>query len=325
MGDLNAHVGTDRTGMQDVMGAFGIGDRNADSVFLTDFCLRNQMSIMNTYYEHQESHKWSWYIWNSEVGNYTEKSMIDFFVTNNKKLFRDVKSLPSVSLDSDHRLVLTKLTIKTLKRQRKVLRERFCLERLKERKVAEEFQSKIRNLKPDGNDIVDDIETEWEDFKSKEEIDERWREYFSELLGTTQEPQVQELGEEEGITTEEAINESSISRQEMKLALKEMKKGKSPGVDELPTELLSAGDNMIDWIHRLFSQVWKEGKAPEEWRKAIICPIYKKDDRGECTNYRGISLLSHTGKVYERIFEGRLRNSIEDVLNKCQCGFRSEA
>ena len=156
----------------------------------------------------------------------------------------------------------------------------------------------------------------------QEEIDERWREYFSELLGTTEEPQIQELGEEEGIT-EETINENSISREEIKLALKEMKKGKSPGVDELPAELLSAGDDMIDWIHRLFSQVWKEGKVPEEWGKAIICPIYKKDDRSECKNYRGISLLSHTGKVYERILERRLRNSIEDILEECQCGFRS--
>ncbi|XP_076063403.1 uncharacterized protein LOC143038269 [Oratosquilla oratoria] len=85
--------------MQGVMGAFGIGDRNADGVFLTDFCLRNQMSIMNTYYEHQESHKWSWYRWNSEVGNYTEKSMIDFFVTD-KKLFRDVKSLLEIEWEN---------------------------------------------------------------------------------------------------------------------------------------------------------------------------------------------------------------------------------
>lgn len=61
---------------------------------------------------------------------------------------------------------------------------------------------------------------------------------------------------------------------------------------------------------------------PEEWGRAIICPIYKKKDKAECANYRGISLLSHASKVYERILERRLRNIVEGVLGECQCGFR---
>ena len=76
-------------------------------------------------------------------------------------------SLPSISLDSDHRHVLAKLIMNKPQGQRRVMRERFCLERLKERETAEEFQLKISNLKPDENDIVQDIEIEWEDFKSK--------------------------------------------------------------------------------------------------------------------------------------------------------------
>ena len=151
---MNAHVGTDRTGLFEVLGAFGVGDRSGDGESLTDFCLRNIMSIINTYYKHQESHKWSWYRWNGEAGDYTGKSMIDFFITNNKKLFRDVKSLPSISLDSDHRLVLAKLLMKKSQGQRKILWERFCLERLKKRETAEEFQLKISSLKPDKNNIV---------------------------------------------------------------------------------------------------------------------------------------------------------------------------
>ena len=54
--------------------------------------------------------------------------MIDFFITNNKKLFKDVKSLPLISLDSGHRLVLAKLLMKKPEGQRKVLREIFLLE-----------------------------------------------------------------------------------------------------------------------------------------------------------------------------------------------------
>ena len=396
LGDLNAHVGMERTGVREVLGAFGAGDRNGEGEVLIDFCLRNELSIMNTYYKHQDSHKWSWYRWDSEIGDYTQKSMIDFFITNNKKVFRDVKSVPSISLDSDHRLVLAKLSIKNPKRQRKVLKERFCLERLKEREVADEFRSKIRSLKPEENDDIEDIETEWENFKSKvtagarevvhtkkigggkkkktiwwtddvreaikrksilfrrwmrrrseitreayiearneaerikreakkqawekigdeleqdmqgtrkliysiarnyrkreeptvrsikdkegvlltdqEEIDERWREYFSDLLGMPDELYNLELDEED-IILEETVEENYITREEIKLALKEMKKGKSPGCDEIPAELLSGSDDMIDWLHRLFSLAWNEGNVPEEWGKAIVCPIYKR-------------------------------------------------
>ncbi len=38
--------------------------------------------------------------------------MINLFITNNKNLFCDVKTVPSVSADADHRLVLAKVKIK---------------------------------------------------------------------------------------------------------------------------------------------------------------------------------------------------------------------
>ena len=53
--------------------------------------------------------------------------------------------------------------------------------------------------------------------------------------------------------------------------------------------------------------VWRSGKTPQEWREAIIIPIYKKGCRTECGNYRGISLLSVVGKIYARIVSDRLK------------------
>ena len=48
----------------------------------------------------------------------------------------------------------------------------------------------------------------------------------------------------------------------------------------------------------VFNMVWKEGMAPSDWRKnAVIVPVYKKGSRLNCTNYRGISLMSVVGKV----------------------------
>ena len=59
---------------------------------------------------------------------------------------------------------------------------------------------------------------------------------------------------------------------------------------------------------------------PEEWRRSVLIPIYKnKGDTQCCGNYRGIKLMSHTMKVWERIIETRLRDSVE--FSKQQYGF----
>ena len=59
---------------------------------------------------------------------------------------------------------------------------------------------------------------------------------------------------------------------------------------------------------------------PEEWIRSVLIPIYKnKGDQQCCGNYRGIKLMSHTMKVWERIIQGRLRDNVE--ISKQQYGF----
>ena len=56
---------------------------------------------------------------------------------------------------------------------------------------------------------------------------------------------------------------------------------------------------------------------------AAIVPIYKKGDRSDCGNYRGISLLFIAGKIISRILFSRILNTIaDDVIPEAQCGFR---
>ena len=43
---------------------------------------------------------------------------------------------------------------------------------------------------------------------------------------------------------------------------------------------------------------FESGVVPEDWRSAVILPLYKgKGDRTECKNYRGVNLLSVVGKI----------------------------
>ena len=68
--------------------------------------------------------------------------------------------------------------------------------------------------------------------------------------------------------------------------------------------------------------LWNGGEAPEDWMKDVMCPIRKKGDRTQCSNYRAVCLMSHALKVCERILEERLRRHIEQLLGEQQSDFR---
>jgi len=90
------------------------------------------------------------------------------------------------------------------------------------------------------------------------------------------------------------------------LAIGKLKNHKSPGIDQIPAELIKAGGRTICCaIHNLIS-VWNKEELPEEWKESIIVPIYKKGDKTDCNNYRGISLLPTTYKVLSNILLSRL-------------------
>ena len=60
---------------------------------------------------------------------------------------------------------------------------------------------------------------------------------------------------------------------------------------------------------------------PLEWRKSKITPLYKqKGDPLNSSNYRGIKLLSHCLKLWERVIEARLREMVN--ISKRQFGFQ---
>jgi hypothetical protein len=61
---------------------------------------------------------------------------------------------------------------------------------------------------------------------------------------------------------------------------------------------------------------------PEQWKESIIVRIYKKGDKTDCSNYRGISLLSTTYKILSNIMLSRLTSYAEEIIGEHQCGFR---
>ena len=90
---------------------------------------------------------------------------------------------------------------------------------------------------------------------------------------------------------------------------------KSPGIDQIPAELIKAGGRTIRGvIHKLIIAIWNKEELPEEWKESVIVPIHKKGDKTECNNYRGISLLPTTYKILSNILLSRLIPYAEEIM-----------
>jgi len=146
----------------------------------------------------------------------------------------------------------------------------------------------------------------------------RWRKYFSQLFNVHG---VKDVGRAEIHTAELLVPEPSAA--EVELAIDKIKSHKSPGIAQIPAELIKAGGRTICLeIRKLITSIWKKEKLPEEWKESIIVPIYKKGGKTDCSNYRGISLLPTTYKMLSNILLSRLIPYAKVIIADHHCDFR---
>jgi hypothetical protein len=66
------------------------------------------------------------------------------------------------------------------------------------------------------------------------------------------------------------------SRLEVEIAIAKMKEYKSPGNDQILTELIQAGgETLLSEIHKFIYSVWNKEELHDQWKESIILPIQK--------------------------------------------------
>ena len=68
--------------------------------------------------------------------------------------------------------------------------------------------------------------------------------------------------------------------------------------------------------------VWDEVEVPKDWESGVVMPLFKKGDRMDLDNYRGITLMDVVGKVFSSILRNRLEKFYEGKIVEEQAGFR---
>ena len=149
---------------------------------------------------------------------------------------------------------------------------------------------------------------------------QRWKEHFESVLNRPDPPHLADI---QPADADLDICTDPPSLEEVTAAIKAMKKGKAPGADGVTAEMLKADVNVTAPIlTEIFKQIWEEDQIPEAWKTGLIFKLPKKGDLGDCNNWRGITLLSLTSKIFSRIVLSRLTSALEKDLRPQQAGFR---
>jgi hypothetical protein len=146
----------------------------------------------------------------------------------------------------------------------------------------------------------------------------RWKNFFNQVLNVHGIHDVRHMNIH---TAEPLVPEPSLF--EVEIAIGKLKSYKSPGTDNIAAELIKAGgESLYSEIHRLVSCIWNKEELPQQWKESVIVPTYKKGDKTDCNNYRGISLLSTAYKILSNILLVRFTPYVNEIIGDHQCGFR---
>ena len=82
----------------------------------------------------------------------------------------------------------------------------------------------------------------------------------------------------------------------------------------------ASGEAGVELFTELFNNIVKEEKVPSDWEMSIIINCFKgKGDAVERGNFRGLKLLEHLMKVFERVLEKYIRETVN--IDEMQFGF----
>ncbi|KAK3574231.1 hypothetical protein QTP86_004305 [Hemibagrus guttatus] len=152
--DFNGHVGEGNTGDEEVMGKFGVKERNLEGQMVVDFAKRMDMGVVNTYFQKREEHRVTY----KSGGKSTQ---VDYILCRrgNLKEISDCKVVVGESVARQHRMVVCRMTLMVCKTKRSKIEKKTKWWKLKKEECCEEFRQKLRQALGGQVVLPDDWET----------------------------------------------------------------------------------------------------------------------------------------------------------------------
>ncbi|VDP43663.1 unnamed protein product [Schistosoma mattheei] len=164
MEDLNAEVGTDNTGYEDIM---GLRERNKNGERFANLCAFNKLVIGGTIFSHKRIHKITW----TSPDHYTQ-NQIDHICVNKKfrRTMEDVRTKKGADIASDHLLVAKmKLKLKKHWTMGRTTSQKFNMAFLRDTDKLNKFKIALSNRFQAFHDLLNGegttMESNWKQIK----------------------------------------------------------------------------------------------------------------------------------------------------------------
>ncbi|KAK3572610.1 hypothetical protein QTP86_000856 [Hemibagrus guttatus] len=289
--DFNGHVGEGNTGDEEVMGKFGVKERNLEGQMVVDFAKRMDMGVVNTYFQKREEHrvtyksggrrtqiekktKW-WKLKKEECSEVIRETGRKVLGVSSGRRKEDKetwwwneevqdsiqrKRLAKKKWDMDrteenrqeYKELQRRVKREVSKAKQKAYEELYT--RLDSREGEKDLYRLARQRDRDGKDVQQVRVIKDRDGRvltSEECVQRRWKEYFEELMNEENEREKRV----EGVNSVEQ-KVDKIRKDEVRKALKRMKSGKAVGPDDIPVEVWKClGEAAVEFLANLFNRV----------------------------------------------------------------------
>ena len=135
-------------------------------------------------------------------------------------------------------------------------------------------------------------------------------------------PSILKIIEKMPITSEEfefqPVTESYILKE-----IKSLKSGKATLFKHIPVKILKENADLLHTrMTDLINTNLENNLFPDVLKLADVNPVHKKDVRINPENYRPVSALTSTSKVFERVFHDQINTKMKGILSSKLCGYR---
>ena len=110
-----------------------------------------------------------------------------------------------------------------------------------------------------------------------------------------------------------------LNIEEFDIAVSQLSKNKTPGLDGLSSEFYQTFWPMIrSDMFSVFEYAINSGSLPKSFRKAVITLIPKKGDLANISNWRPVSLLNNDYKIFAKVLANKLKTHISNIVSEDQ-------
>ncbi|XP_058127717.1 uncharacterized protein LOC131291223 [Anopheles ziemanni] len=156
---------------------------------------------------------------------------------------------------------------------------------------------------------------------SSGEVVERWRQHFEEHLNGVN--LNRSMDAEVPLGAPGHDDDYPVpSLYEVVQVMRKLKSNRAAGDDQLSGELFQhGGESLARVLHLVIGKVWEMEELPQDWMTGVVVPVFKKGDRLDCENYRGITIPNAAYKIFSQLLLHRLLPLAENFVGEYQAGF----